>query len=125
MLLIDKQSNVPIYEQIIKQFETLIISGVLKPDTILPSVRKLSVALSINPNTLQKAYAELEERGICYSEAGRGRFVARDAREKIKQDKNKSISRLQESVTRLALMDVGLDELLGLVRNAFEKAKQN
>ncbi len=125
MLLIDKQSNVPIYEQIVKQFETLIVSRVLKPDAMLPSVRKLSVELSINPNTLQKAYAELEERGICYSEAGRGRFVAGDAREILKQDKNKSIKRLQESVTRLALMDVSLEEIMNMVQNTFGKVMQN
>ncbi len=125
MLLIDKQSNVPIYEQIIKQFETLIVRHVLKPDEMLPSVRKLSVDLSINPNTLQKAYTELEARGICYSEAGKGRFVASNAREIIKKDKDKSIKKLQESITKLAQMDVGLEEILGIVRSTFEKVMQN
>jgi GntR family transcriptional regulator len=125
LLLIDKQSNVPIYEQIIKQFETLIVRHVLKPDEMLPSVRKLSVDLSINPNTLQKAYTELEARGICYSEAGKGRFVANNAREIIKKDKDKSIRKLQESITKLAQMDVSLEEILGIVRSTFEKVMQN
>lgn len=124
MLLIDKQSNVPIYEQIIQQFETLIVRRVIKPDQMLPSVRKLSVELAINPNTLQKAYTELEEKGVCYSEAGKGRFVASNARDIIKKDKDKSILKLQESVTKLALMDVGLEEILGVVQNTFEKVMQ-
>jgi len=125
LLLIDKQSNVPIYEQIIKQLETLIVRRLLKPDDMLPSVRKLSVELAINPNTLQKAYAELETKGICYSEVGRGRFVASNAREINKKGKDKSIKRLQESVTKLALLDVGLDEILGIVKSTFEKVAQN
>ena len=123
MLLIDKQSNEPIYEQIIKQYKTLIVRNALKAGDLLPSVRKLSVELSINPNTLQKAYSELELSGICYSEAGRGRFVAEDAKEIIKKDKHICIRRLKESVFNLALYDVSYEEILGVVEKAFKDAK--
>ena len=76
---IDKFGRTPIYEQIIQQAERLIASGVWKPDDQIPSVRTMSQELSINPNTLQKAYAELERSGISYSVPGNGRFVSRDA----------------------------------------------
>lgn len=122
MLLIDKQSNIPIYEQIIKQYKSLIVQNILKADDKLPSVRKLSVELSINPNTLQKAYSELESKGICYSISGRGRFVSSDGRDIIKQDKNKSINRLKECVFNLATFEVSYDEILMIVKQSYEKA---
>lgn len=76
MFTIDKYSRVPIYEQIIEQVEMHIALGDLAPESLLPSVRSLSVELSVNPNTLQKAYAELERRGLCYSVPGNGCFIS-------------------------------------------------
>ena len=61
MIGIDLQNRKPIYEQIVECFETLIVSGVLEPDSQMPSVRALAMELSINPNTIQKAYAALEQ----------------------------------------------------------------
>ena len=123
MLLIDKQSNEPIYEQIIRQYKTLIVKRVLKADDMLPSVRKLSFELSVNPNTLQKAYGELEAAGICYSEAGKGRFVSKNAREIIKKDKAVNFSQLRESVINLALFDVSYDEIVGVVKRTYDEAR--
>lgn len=73
MFQIDRFGRTPIYEQIIDQTQRLILSGALNAGDQLPSVRTLSRELSINPNTLQKAYAELERRGICISAPGNGR----------------------------------------------------
>ena len=70
MLEIDKMSRVPIYEQVIQKLELLILTNVLGPNSPLPSVRSLSQELSVNPNTLQKAYSEMELKGICYSVPG-------------------------------------------------------
>lgn len=83
MFQIDRMGRKPIYEQIIEQTELMIASGVLKPGDQLPSVRALSQLLSANPNTLQKAYAELERDGITTSAPGNGRFIGKDARELI------------------------------------------
>ena len=63
MIGIDLQNRKPIYEQIVERFQTLIVSGVLEPDSQMPSVRSLAMELSINPNTIQKAYAALEQEG--------------------------------------------------------------
>ena len=84
MFTIDKYSRVPIYEQIIEQVEMHIALGDLAPESLLPSVRSLSVELSVNPNTLQKAYAELERRGLCYSVPGNGRFISPGAPEALR-----------------------------------------
>ena len=75
MILIDYKSRKPIYEQIIDNVKELIVSGVLERDEQLPSVRQLAQELAINPNTIQKAYAELERQGVIYSLKGRGSFV--------------------------------------------------
>jgi GntR family transcriptional regulator len=79
MFQIDRFGRQPIYEQIIDQVEQLVASGVLKPDDQLPSVRTLSLTLSANPNTLQKAYAELERRGISTGVPGSGRYISKNA----------------------------------------------
>ena len=75
MFSIDYRSRTPIYRQIIDNVENLAARGVLQPDGQLPSVRSLAVELSINPNTIAKAYSELEAKGIIYSLPGRGSFL--------------------------------------------------
>ena len=79
MFQIDRFGRQPIYEQIIEQTLQLVASGLLKPGDQLPSVRALSQTLSANPNTLQKAYTELERRGVTMSVPGSGRFIAKEA----------------------------------------------
>ena len=78
MLSLDLQSRRPIYEQLIHGLMELISLGVLAPDTQLPSVRSMARDLGINPNTVQKAYQELERGGIIYSVAGKGSFIAKN-----------------------------------------------
>lgn len=76
MIVIDYHDKRPIYEQVIERFQMLILNGALEADTQLPSVRALAVDLSINPNTIQRAYSELERKGLIYSVKGRGSFVS-------------------------------------------------
>ena len=75
MLQIDLRSRVPIYEQLIDHIKRLIREGVLTADEKLPSVRSLAKDLTINPNTIQKAYRELEREGYIYTLQGKGNFV--------------------------------------------------
>jgi len=75
MFQIDTMSRMPIYEQVVNQLEYFVLNGILKEGEQIPSVRNLSVDLSINPNTIQKAYFELDKRGIIQSVPGRGCFV--------------------------------------------------
>ncbi len=77
-IYVDLRSRTPIFEQIIESVRDLVIRGLLAPDEHLPSVRSLAAELAINPNTIQKAYGELERQGVIYSLAGRGNFVASD-----------------------------------------------
>ncbi|MEE8827337.1 MAG: GntR family transcriptional regulator [Eubacteriales bacterium] len=76
MDLIDYQDSRPIYEQISEKFKILILKGILEPDEKMPSVRQLAMDLSTNPNTVQRAYSELERQGFLYSVKGKGNFVS-------------------------------------------------
>lgn len=76
MITLDYRDRRPIYEQVTERFQDLMFKGVLNPDDKLPSVRSLATELSINPNTIQRAYAELERLGLIYSIKGKGSFVA-------------------------------------------------
>ena len=76
MIILDYKDARPIYEQVVDKFQKLILTGALEPNTKMPPVRSLAVELSINPNTIQRAYAELERRGFIYSVKGRGSFVS-------------------------------------------------
>ena len=76
MISLNYRDSRPIYEQIKEGFQRLILSGVLSPGDKLPSVRELAAELAINPNTIQRAYRELEAEGFTYSIAGKGSFAA-------------------------------------------------
>lgn len=76
MFQLDLKSRKSIYEQIVDNVKELIISGVLSTDEKLPSVRELSKTLTVNPNTIQKAYRELEHQHYLYTVAGLGCFVS-------------------------------------------------
>ena len=121
MIAIDVQSRKPIYEQIVERFETLIVSGVLAPDSQLPSVRALAMELSINPNTIQKAYAELDRRGLTYVIPGRGNFVSAQAKEKIRQMKLSQMGAFAMSVRELAMAGIRKEEVIQCVEEAYRK----
>ncbi len=76
MINLDYRDNKSLHEQIEAGFRGLIVNGILKPDEQLPSVRELSISLTVNPNTVQKAYKQLELDGYIYSIKGKGNFVA-------------------------------------------------
>ena len=76
MIVIDYQNRKPIYEQIVERFQMLIVKGIMEADTKMPSVRSLATELSINPNTIQKAYTILEQQGYIYPVKGKGNFVS-------------------------------------------------
>ena len=76
MSFLNYQDPRPVYEQITDYFKKLILTGALKKESQMPSVRQMAAELSINPNTIQKAYAILESEGFIYSVKGKGNFVA-------------------------------------------------
>lgn len=76
---VDPDSQVPIYEQIVAQVTFGVASGMLEPGTLIPSVRELSQRLVVNPNTVARAFAELEREGVVTARRGRGMEVTSEA----------------------------------------------
>ena len=117
MIIIDYKDARPIYEQVVDKFQKLILTGVLEPNTRMPSVRSLAVELSINPNTIQRAYAELERQGFIYTVKGRGAFVAFDEK-LLDVRKGQIFEKLKELVREAGEIGIGGRELAGwLLKN--------
>lgn len=76
MIFLDYQDRRPLYEQITERYRQMILKGALKPGEKMPSVRQLAIELAINPNTIQRAYMELEQQGLIYPVRGKGNFVS-------------------------------------------------
>ncbi len=87
MFQLDVKSRKSIYEQVVDNLKELIVSGVLKEDDKLPSVREHAGQLTVNPNTVQKAYRELERQGYVYTTSGLGTFVAGSMERKVDEHK--------------------------------------
>ncbi|MBQ8474428.1 MAG: GntR family transcriptional regulator [Clostridia bacterium] len=119
MFRIDGMSRTPVYEQIIEQIEKLVSLGIISPGEQLPSVRSLSIELSVNPNTIQKAYSELDAKGIVHSVPGKGCFVSEHAADFIAMASRRKIGELTEAIRSLALSGVTKEEILNAVEEAF------
>ncbi|MEE0510328.1 MAG: GntR family transcriptional regulator [Peptococcaceae bacterium] len=124
MFRINQRSAQPIYEQILENIENLIISGALLKDEQLPSVRSVAKDLAVNPNTIQKAYGLLEERGIIYSRPGRGSFVAVDGEALKDQRLPQAFTQLDQAVDVLKDLYVSLDDILARVTTRFQSEKE-
>ena len=119
MFIIDTMSQQPVYEQLVTQTERYILLGVLNGGDAMPSVRRLSVKLSVNPNTIQKAYTELDRRGVLFSVPGKGCFVAENAKELISLSGRKRIDELQKLLEELRLAGITKHDILNLLNHVF------
>lgn len=119
MILIDYKSRTPIYEQIIENVKMLIVSGVLERDVQLPSVRQLAQELAINPNTIQRAYAELEREGIIYSLKGRGSFVGSSLGELRSVQQKELLFQLEALSTELKRLDVPQEQVQAVITRVY------
>lgn len=109
MILLDYRDKRPIYEQVVEKLERLIASGGLEPLTKMPSVRSLAMDLSVNPNTVQRAYAQLEKDGYLYTVSGRGTFVT--AESDWRESRHGKVLEQWQAATRTA-REAGLSEEL-------------
>ena len=115
LFTIDVMSRIPVYEQIIKQVEDQILTQLLKTGDKMPSVRSLSVKLGVNPNTIQKAYSELERRHITVTVPGKGSFISELATEVISNKSRGKLEKMQGIVKELLLAGVTRDEIIEAV----------
>ncbi|MDF2936851.1 MAG: transcriptional regulator [Paenibacillaceae bacterium] len=124
MFELDLRSRRPIYEQLMDKIKEAVLYGVLKQDEQLPSVRTLSIQLTVNPNTVQKAYRELEREGFIYSLPGKGSFVSPGRAHtdlgrlaEVRQE----LARLMEEAAQLGMTQ---DEILSLYQKV-QSAKRS
>lgn len=121
MILLDYKDSRPIYEQVAEKLQELMILGVLEEDSQMPSVRSLATELSINPNTIQRAYGELERNGFIYSVKGRGSFVGsiRRLREARRED---LLKRMQVLAKEARSLNMARDDFLLAAGDAYDLA---
>lgn len=112
MLNLDYQSRTPIYEQIVNQFERLISLGILKPKEQIYSIRELATSLGVNPNTVKKAYEELESRGAIITISTKGTFVADDTSSIKKNTIDEKIAIIKKEIEELVKLGITKDEII-------------
>lgn len=123
MILIDYKDRRPIYEQIIERFEQLILCGALETNAPMPSVRSLAMELSLNPNTIQRAYQELERAGYIYTIKGKGSFVSETSQnaDKKRQEVKKE---MREGIEEALFAGISAQELRQMLEECIEEAKK-
>lgn len=118
MIAIDLYSRVPVYEQIEEQIIWLINSGVYEPDSKLPSIRSLASELSLNVNTVKRAFSELESKGVVYSLQGKGVFVS-PFYNGNKAIKNEALENLSVALRSARAKGVTRNEIMDLVDETY------
>ena len=114
VISVDTRDRKPIYEQLTDNIKSLVLRGFLKPDEQLPGVRTLAVELAINPNTISKAYAELERGGIIYSVQGRGSFVTNDVERLRALEREAILSEIENALSGAKQLGIGKADIARL-----------
>lgn len=123
MIVLDYQDRRPLYEQVTEKFRTLIYQGVLPADSRIPSVRQLAMELSINPNTIQRAYMMLEQEGLIYPVKGKGDFVA-DTQKIQEESKENFRQEFLELVRKGNHTGFEEEELIALVQRGYKEEQR-
>ena len=109
---LDTASGVPFYRQIIRRIADAVLAGTLPPGTRLPTIRSLAIQLKINPNTIAKAYAELELRGIVTTQVGSGTFISENTPEPAQAERDTLLQNLlRRTVLEFAALGIQKDEI--------------
>lgn len=121
MFRIDNQSRQAVYEQIVQQVEKYVLSGILAGGDKMPSVRKLSLELNVNPNTVQRAYTELERSGVIITALGRVAFISDSGAKVLKETRRERyMAELEQVVAQLKASQVKQQNILEMVDKIYE-----
>lgn len=122
MLNIRLEGKLPIYEQLYNGISRLVSSGELVPDEKLPAVREVAKQFGINPNTVQKAYAQLEQSGLIYSIPAKGSYVSP---EKAAADavKGEALRKTEQELRSACRAGIGLDEIISLAESIWSEGR--
>ena len=125
MFQLDYGDHRPLYEQIKEKLKELVISGVLKVDDKIPSVRELAGTLAINPNTIQKAYRDLEAEGYIYSVRAKGSFVAPQKEVVKKSDTDEVMAEFKALVSKMKFLGITYGDVRSAVDEEFTEGEDN
>lgn len=125
MIPINPKSGVPIWEQIRDQLKRQILMGVWAPGEQLPSVRSLATELGINPNTIQRAYTELEREGLTYTVVGRGCFVEEDLTAIQIKKSSEALEKLEVMLKELKEAGIDRDTVLAKVNELYKEGSND
>lgn len=123
MILLDYKDRRPIYEQVIEKFQQMILCGVLQAGEPMPSVRSLAMELSVNPNTIQRAYQELERSGYIYTVKGKGSFVS-DSPDAAESKRKELQEELNTYVEKAYAAGVSEQELYDMLAESLKDVKR-
>ena len=124
MIKVEETSGIPIYLQVVTGMKKDILGGVFGPDDRLPSIRDLALELKVNPNTVAKAYQEMEAQGVIYFKRGQGAFVAPRTEEDRMQEAKEAISKLLSEVLEIAKsLNIGHEEVQALLHEQMKRRK--
>ena len=112
MINLDYQSRTPIYEQIINEIEKYVSLGILKPKEQILSIREMASTLGINPNTVKKAYSELENRGVIQTFSTKGTFISENVDIVKNNNIGSKIAEIKVIMTELEKLGITKDEIL-------------
>ena len=122
MITIDYKDRRPLYQQIMDKIEEAAVRGLIKPDEQLPSVRSLAADLAINPNTIQRAYAELEKKDITYSVPGKGSFLAKSQNSILQERTSEIKTHLGDLVKESKQLGITQDFFQGMVEEIWQSS---
>ena len=120
MFKIDLRSSIPIYEQLVQQVKCSIVQGLLKPGDALPSVRKLAASIEVNPNTVAKAYQELERQGVIITVRGKGTLV-NDIPKTVDTD---AAEKMRPLITELIYAGKTKEEVTDIAAKIYDEIKE-
>ena len=124
MIQINYRDTRPFYQQIKDNVRHLVVSGALKKDDKLPSVRELAASLAINPNTIQRAYVVLERQGYIYTVKGKGSFVADN--QAMKENKKKEVLlKVSDMIDEAIRVGIPGEAIKNMVEIQYEAARKN
>ncbi|URZ02657.1 GntR family transcriptional regulator [Clostridium felsineum] len=121
MIYIDNKSSSPIYEQVIDQVKEQVIKGILRGGDKLPSVRQMASIITVNPNTISRAYSELERQNIIETIKGKGTYVAANYKPVMEQER---LIKLKNAIKKIIIessyIGVSEEELINIIKENYK-----
>ena len=121
MINIDNKSSVPIYQQIVDEIKEQVIKGILHGGDKLPSVREMASIITANPNTISRAYSELERQNVIETIRGRGTYVTVDYKPVMEKERLEDLKgNIKKIIVEAKYMGISKEKILKIVENTYE-----